>query len=379
MTEDIIDNVSGPDDIETLLTCSLVSKTWLRRSRQRMFRRVFIPDEAELGAFTDLCAAPLASIPDYVQELVLGRNARGTVMKLEHDQLATLLTLLPGISDLTLINILWHTNEAYPALAGRLARMSYQPRHLSMLKLLGVTGRASTLTTAGLASLMHLFDAVESLYFLWDTEVKLLADGGSVGTTAKFRAFPTIYDLVLPNTPMSTRVLEWMDDMGLCGSLLSLSVYISDNAMLKALGKVLRSSGQSLRALSIYLFGWKQLTRLSGEQYTSSSHDLRLITFRTFRSGRRGQDHARLQLRLPQSLQLLGCTAGRQQARARHRRRMAMGRRDGAGLVYSAREDAYAAGHRGSPVEAHRRHDRPARRPPLEPAPACDPPLPAAR
>jgi hypothetical protein len=82
-------------------TCSLVSKSWLPRSRQHLFQRVVIPKEEGAMPFLDLLYSPFCTIKPYVQILELEEGGDNNPIWLG-DGLPMLSNLLPAVWDLSI-------------------------------------------------------------------------------------------------------------------------------------------------------------------------------------------------------------------------------------------------------------------------------------
>jgi hypothetical protein len=99
--DQVVANVFFEVNKNLLGTCSLVSKSWLPRSRQHLFQRVVIPQEEGVKPFLDLLYSPLCTIKPYVQILDLEEGMDNNPIWLG-DGLPRLSTLLPAVWNLSI-------------------------------------------------------------------------------------------------------------------------------------------------------------------------------------------------------------------------------------------------------------------------------------
>ncbi|KAK0463681.1 uncharacterized protein EV420DRAFT_1519479 [Desarmillaria tabescens] len=120
--ETIIDFCAEFEDRSTLLSCSLVCRSWVRRSRHHYFRTTYINSAERANSFLQLIFGPITSInsPE-IRGLILGMN-RGCVQDWFCEWLPELLRVLPGVTALSfsLANHEIHTAlEVHPMPSGR--------------------------------------------------------------------------------------------------------------------------------------------------------------------------------------------------------------------------------------------------------------------
>ncbi|KAK0211152.1 hypothetical protein DFS33DRAFT_354247 [Desarmillaria ectypa] len=120
--ETIIDFCAEFEDKTTLLSCSLVCRSWVRRSRHHYFRTTYIRNAEKAESFLQLIFGPISSIsPAETRALILGMN-RGCVQDWFCDWLPKLLRTLPGVTALSfsLANHEIHTAlKVHPMPSGR--------------------------------------------------------------------------------------------------------------------------------------------------------------------------------------------------------------------------------------------------------------------
>ncbi|KIP06887.1 hypothetical protein PHLGIDRAFT_118572 [Phlebiopsis gigantea 11061_1 CR5-6] len=272
MSNNIIDNLSG--DTSMLMSCSLVCKTWLLRSRRHMFLHARISSEDRLRLYLNLLALPHSTFRTSVEEIVIqsSPDKSSNRMTLKYGDFVWLLARLPSVQSVSLdaVTIIQENEEV----ASILAYPTWSPLHLSSAIFVDVTWENNTVSTSKLVSLLHLFHAVDHLAFHWGGQnqqplkfkydAKVAKDGRAA---TKFKALPRINSLLLLDaSEWSPGYMRCLIQMDLYASLTTLVVFIADRGMLVALGNVLRSPLRSLKKLSAYTIATDDLMDASAEE-----------------------------------------------------------------------------------------------------------------
>ncbi|KAK0490478.1 hypothetical protein IW261DRAFT_1432276 [Armillaria novae-zelandiae] len=148
----IVDFVSP--DFNALAALSLVCKTWLSPSRRVLFKSLVVTPETVQG-FLKLFQSPLASIPDFAQELKICRHKMGDIRYIDSSILESLAPALEKLERLTLLrfeHLSWETPET---------RLEGLLRHFG-----GVT--SLWLENSRFADMQHLGDFMSSFPHLQD-------------------------------------------------------------------------------------------------------------------------------------------------------------------------------------------------------------------
>ncbi|EKM52512.1 uncharacterized protein PHACADRAFT_260973 [Phanerochaete carnosa HHB-10118-sp] len=259
---DIIDHLADDLDVGTLSTCSLVSLSWMTHSRAHAFSKVMIANTTRLRTFLDLLHGGGHSFRFCVQELNVGSRASGVRTDLKRSDLVILLGNLPTLVSLLLANIVWDDD-----LGGKCMKHIpyYTPLRLTLLKLVNFTVRDKALSMVQLSSVIHLFSGINYLALLWDSDVEFSTDNAVSHACAKTVALPQLGELSLLNSSLNPRIIKWLCNGGIGSSFKALTVYVADESTLAALGQLLRSSGQLLETLSLYLHHDKGLQNIKRE------------------------------------------------------------------------------------------------------------------
>ncbi len=166
--DDIIDSISSKHDLSS---CSLVSRSWLARSRRNLFARVKLTDEGVHNQFHSFLAfLPLENndsllgppVSAYVKRICVENRAPlpGARERIDTDRLRALLSLLPNLRDLELSHIILHWVP--PTISDAKRWPTFRPTHLDSLTLLGTTTVSQT--SLEVVASLCLFSSIKVLY-----------------------------------------------------------------------------------------------------------------------------------------------------------------------------------------------------------------------
>ncbi|KAJ3553199.1 hypothetical protein NM688_g3742 [Phlebia brevispora] len=285
-TKRVIDQLISSRDVQTLRSCSLVSRDWRTLVCPAIFSSLVFRNNDQLIAF---CEFLRAGRGEEIRHLVQSLTIAGSVMSLvqvTRPGLAILIHLMPNITRIELDYVVWSLHDRNSILSFCTESLEFDT-HVQRLTVTNIFGsihdtrELCTLDAEGFSSLFSVFKQVDELRIRPQEYYTALLSQDPPGKVEKLRYFrPTVVPtLAIGATMVGANVLQWFYDFDMHTSLERVQIDLKSLHTARALGDFLslRDSSISTVVLVSSADTWN-IARVHPKQYSAG---LRLYACKT--------------------------------------------------------------------------------------------------